>query len=88
MRTPYISRWRDAWPWSGAEEEEEEGKAMRDMYRVQVTRTSYVALMPQGKLDLSHCVAFLTDAPEIEAIQNPPAALRRVGVRIVKKRCR
>ena len=44
---------------------------MRDMFRVhvQVTRylLEYVALMPQGKLNLSQRVAFLTDAPEIES---------------------
>lgn len=43
----------------------------------------YVALMPQGKLNLSQRVAFLTDAPEIEAIQDKIRLLLLLRVQLV-----
>ena len=60
---------------SGAEEEKlYEGIC----FRVHVPMTRHlledVALMPQDKLNLSQCVAFLTDAPEIEAIHKIKSA--------------
>ena len=52
-------------------QKKQESYSMRDMFRVHVQVTRYllesVALMPQGKLNLSQRVAFLTDAPEIES---------------------